>query len=87
MSDTPRTEKELLSSDCTFNCGHSFRHLRDSSGPDIANGNEGVVVLADFARQLERELDAVKSAFEENQEQWITRENELLSIIAGKENA
>ncbi len=36
---------------------------------------------------LKKELLKVKSAFEENEEQWITRENELMSIIAGKGNA
>jgi hypothetical protein len=65
MSDTPRTDSELLLSDCTWGCGHSFSYIRDliynesgkcvGSGEEFLHGNEGVVVPADFARDLERE--------------------------------
>jgi hypothetical protein len=52
-TETPRTDSELLSSDCTYNCGHSFMLM--STGQEVAFGNDGVVVLAEFARRLERE--------------------------------
>jgi hypothetical protein len=67
---TPRTDAALLSSDCAYNCGHSFKLLilekydRGQcvyTGPDIAHGNDGVVVLAEFARALERELTAERA--------------------------
>jgi hypothetical protein len=67
---TQRTDAALLSSDCACNCGHTFKLLVEEkhdqgkcvhTGPDIANGNDGVVVLADFARTLERELAAARS--------------------------
>lgn len=67
MSTTPRTDAALLSSDCACNCGHTFKLLSEEkydqgkcvyTGPDIANGNDNVVVLADFARTLETELAA-----------------------------
>ena len=69
MSTTPRTDAALLSSDCACNCGHTFKLLIEEkydqgkcvcTGPDIAHGNDGVVVLADFARTLETELAAAK---------------------------
>ena len=67
---TPRTDAALLSSDCAWNCGHTFKLLIEEkydqgkcvcTGPDIAWGNAGVVVLANFARQLETELTAARS--------------------------
>ena len=70
MSTTPRTDSALLSSDCACNCGHTFKLISEEkydqgkcvyTGPDIANGNDGVVVLADFARTLETELAAAKA--------------------------
>ena len=69
MSTTPRTDAALLSSDCACNCGHTFKLLSEEkydqgkcvyTGPDIANGNDNVVVLADFARELETELAAAQ---------------------------
>ena len=70
MSTTPRTDSALLSSDCACNCGHTFKLISEEkydqgkcvyTGPDIANGNDGVVVLADFARTLETELAEAKA--------------------------
>ena len=70
-TQTPRTERELLSSDCAYNCGHSFNYLRCdkyengkciSVGPEVAHGNDGIVVLADFARQLEKENARLRDA-------------------------
>jgi|APGre2960657404_1045060.scaffolds.fasta_scaffold96495_2 hypothetical protein len=52
-TETPQTDSELLNSDCTYNCGHSFMLM--STGQEVAFGNEGVVVLAKFARRLELE--------------------------------
>jgi hypothetical protein len=69
--DTPRTNAQLLSSDCACNCGHYFS-LRES-GEDIAHGNDDVVVLADFARELER--DARK--YKDELARVIDRETEL----------
>ena len=73
MSTTPRTDAALLSSDCAWNCGHTFKLLIEEkydqgkcvcTGPDIEWGNAGVVVLADFARTLETELAAAKAECE-----------------------
>lgn len=70
MSTTPRTDAALLSSDCAYNCGHTFKLLSEEkydqgkcvyTGPDIANGNDNVVVLADFARELETELARLRA--------------------------
>ena len=73
MSTTPRTDAALLSSDCAWNCGHTFKLLIEEkydqgkcvcTGPDIEWGNAGVVVLADFARTLETELAAAQAECE-----------------------
>jgi hypothetical protein len=70
---TPRTDAALLNSDCACNCGHNFKLLilekYDQgkcvyTGPDFAHGNDGVVVLADFARTLEHELTLLRAEVE-----------------------
>jgi hypothetical protein len=89
---TPRTDAALLSSDCACNCGHTFKLLVEEkhdqgkcvyTGPDIANGNDGVVVLADFARTLERELAAAKAelAIAEN---WVEHHSKHADDLIGE---
>jgi hypothetical protein len=69
--DTPRTNAQLLSSDCAYNCGHYFSLRRAQkwvngkcveSRENVAHGNDGVVVLADFAFKLERENIRLREA-------------------------
>ncbi len=71
--NTPETEAALLVSSCTWGCGHDYAMLADSThSKDIAHGNEGVVVLAEFARKLERERNEARKLL-----------IELQKIIAG----
>ena len=70
MSDTRDTDNNLLESDCTWGCNHRFSLIRErqydengkclACGPDVAFGNEGLVVLAEFTRKLERERDELR---------------------------
>jgi hypothetical protein len=79
--DTPRTNAQLLSSDCAYNCGHYFSLRAQKwvngkcveSRENVAHGNDDVVVLADFARELER--DARK--YKDELARVIDRETEL----------
>lgn len=63
---TPETDAALLNSDCTYNCGHGF--YKDAK--QVAWGNEGIVVLADFARKLERERDEAREDLAEERHAW-----------------
>lgn len=55
MNDTPRTDAEArrITLDCDDSCVEIYIH-QDNKTVD------GDIVLADFARELERELNAVK---------------------------
>jgi hypothetical protein len=91
---TPRTDAALLTSDCAYNCGHTFKLLIEekydqgkcvSTGPDIAWGNAGVVVLADFARQLETELARLRAEVSEARRAWLGDDYGHLPLVEALE--
>ena len=57
---TPETDAALLYSDCMWGCGHEFRLISDPE-KFVVVGNEGIVVLAEFARQLESQRDEARA--------------------------
>jgi hypothetical protein len=89
--DTPRTNAQLLSSDCAYNCGHHFSLRRAQkwvngkcveSRENVAHGNDDVVVLADFARELERENAYLRSRLKKARDLTLTHADRFPNFFA-----
>lgn len=93
MNESPEIEQLCAERDALRDDMHATAkvfNLDDTisfeSLPDYVRRQVAKITTARDA--LRKELLKVKSAFEKNEEQWITRENELLNIIEhGKDSA
>lgn len=68
MSDTPRTDAEVMYADCADSCLEVYVTRRADG-----KSHDGDIVSGDFARTLERELSAARAELEASRKETLER--------------